>query len=150
MFATSSSSLMLIIVVLIATYVSVECYSFNTVGQRSSRFLQMSTKKNNNQDERVFRVEIPLGEGYQSVITNFRPIFAKSTIFVTTYDIPFSLNVEKAPQGRFFILHGELVSDSYRSLFFCCCSSEIRLKIHFARAYFNPSNKTCRLPRTNC
>lgn len=105
MFATSSSSLMLIIVVLIATYVSVECFSFNMVGQRSSRFLQMSTKKNNNQDERVFRVEIPLGEGYQSVITNFRPIFAKSTIFVTTYDIPFSLNVEKAPKGSFCILH---------------------------------------------
>jgi hypothetical protein len=99
----SSSSLMLIIVVLIATYVSVEGYSFNMVGQRSSRLLQMSTKKNSNQDERVFRVEIPLGEGYQSVITNFRPIFAKSTIFVTTYDIPFSLNVEKAPQGNLCI-----------------------------------------------
>ena len=64
----------------------------------------MSTKKNSNQDERVFRVEIPLGEGYQSVITNFRPIFAKSTIFVTTYDIPFSLNVEKAPAGDEWIV----------------------------------------------
>ena len=99
MLSSSSVVLVLVVVAIIASYVSVEAYSVRSIARSATRSLQMSTKKTSNQDERVFRVEIPLGEGYQSVITNFRPIFAKSTIFVTTYDIPFSLNVEKAPPG---------------------------------------------------
>ena len=100
MLSSSSVVLVLVVVAIIASYVSVEAYSVRSIARSATRSLQMSTKKTSNQDERVFRVEIPLGEGYQSVITNFRPIFAKSTIFVTTYDIPFSLNVEKAPPGN--------------------------------------------------
>lgn len=96
---SSSASVLICLVALIASIATVEAFSVRSIANRASRSLQMSTKKSSNQDERVFRVEIPLGEGYQSVITNFRPIFAKSTIFVTTYDIPFSLNVEKAPAG---------------------------------------------------
>eukprot|EP00596_Hydrurales_sp_CCMP1899_P009130 CAMPEP_0119037810 /NCGR_PEP_ID=MMETSP1177-20130426/6322_1 /TAXON_ID=2985 /ORGANISM="Ochromonas sp, Strain CCMP1899" /LENGTH=169 /DNA_ID=CAMNT_0006999519 /DNA_START=122 /DNA_END=631 /DNA_ORIENTATION=- len=66
---------------------------------RSMRTPTRSLQAAEQQDERVFRVEVPMGEGYQNVLTNFRPIFEKSTIFVTTYEIPFSLNVEKPPSG---------------------------------------------------
>lgn len=102
MLSSSSAMLVFVVVALIASYASVEAYSVRSIARSATNSLQMSTKKTTSQDERVFRVEIPLGEGYQSVITNFRPIFARSTIFVTTYDIPFSLNVEKAPAGKPF------------------------------------------------
>ena len=92
--------MLLIAMAIMISYSSVDAFSFKPVMRKTSKSLLMSTKRTSDQDERVFRVEIPLGEGYQSVITNFRPIFAKSTIFVTTYDIPFSLNVEKAPVGK--------------------------------------------------
>lgn len=106
MLSSSSATLIFAIVALIASYASVEAYSVRSIARSGTNSLHMSTKKTSSTDERVFRVEIPLGEGYQSVITNFRPIFAKSTIFVTTYDIPFSLNVEKAPPGEeMSILH---------------------------------------------
>ena len=96
MLSSSSAIVVFLMVALIA--ISVEAF-IPSVARLSTNKMHMSTKKPQ-QDERVFRVEIPLGEGYQSVITNFRPIFARSTIFVTTYDIPFSLNVEKAPVGN--------------------------------------------------
>ena len=99
--SSSVSAMVLVVIAIMISYSSVDAYSVRPVMRSASKSLLMSTKRTSDQDERVFRVEIPLGEGYQSVITNFRPIFAKSTIFVTTYDIPFSLNVEKAPVGDY-------------------------------------------------
>lgn len=93
--------MVLVMIAVMISYTSIDAFSVRPVMRSTSKSLLMSTKRTSDQDERVFRVEIPLGEGYQSVITNFRPIFAKSTIFVTTYDIPFSLNVEKAPVGKY-------------------------------------------------
>ena len=52
-----------------------------------------------NQKGRVVVIEVPLGDGYNKVKVKFSPIFAKSKFFVSTVDVPFSLNVEKAPEG---------------------------------------------------
>ena len=46
---------------------------------------------------RIFDLEVPLSEGYKPVPIKLRPIFEKSELLVTSYSIPFSLNVE--PQG---------------------------------------------------
>jgi hypothetical protein len=43
---------------------------------------------------KVFNVQIPLGEGYKPVVTKFRPLFENSQLFITSYPVPFSLNVE--------------------------------------------------------
>jgi hypothetical protein len=48
---------------------------------------------------KIFKIEVPLGEGFKPVSINFRPLFAKSTFFVTTYDVPFSLNIDRPPRG---------------------------------------------------
>jgi hypothetical protein len=39
------------------------------------------------------------GEGYQTVSCDFRPIFQSSIFFTKTYDVPFSLNIEKPPKN---------------------------------------------------
>jgi hypothetical protein len=87
---------MVVIAVIFICTISIDAYALNNMRRmRTPTSLQAKEES----DERIFRVEIPMGEGYQSVITNFRPIFAKSTIFVTTYEIPFNLNVDKPPAG---------------------------------------------------
>jgi hypothetical protein len=53
-----------------------------------------------NQKGRKVMIEVPLGDGYNKVKVKFSPIFAKSKFFVSTVDVPFSLNVEKAPEGE--------------------------------------------------
>ena len=53
-----------------------------------------------NQKGRIVVIEVPLGDGYNKVKVKFSPIFAKSKFFVSTVDVPFSLNVEKAPEGK--------------------------------------------------
>jgi hypothetical protein len=52
-----------------------------------------------NQKGRLVVIELPLGDGYEPVKLQFKPIFARSKFFVTTYDVPFSLNVGPAPKG---------------------------------------------------
>ena len=54
-----------------------------------------------NQKGRIVVIEVPLGDGYNKVKVKFSPIFAKSKFFVSTVDVPFSLNVEKPPDGTF-------------------------------------------------
>jgi hypothetical protein len=44
-------------------------------------------------------VPIALGDGYQQIGLKFFPLFQKSTFFTVTYDVPFSLNIEKPPKG---------------------------------------------------
>ena len=50
-------------------------------------------------EEKIVTVLVPLGENYKPVECKFRPIFEDSTFFVTSYEVPFGLNVEKAPKG---------------------------------------------------
>jgi hypothetical protein len=71
----------------------------NVFGNAKMMSPLMMSSKSTPASEKIFRVEVPLGDGYKEVIVNFRPLFAKSTFFVTTYDIPFSLNIEKPPRG---------------------------------------------------
>ena len=40
-------------------------------------------------------VDVPLGEGLKPLQCKFQKIFANSTILMFTYDVPFSLDVEK-------------------------------------------------------
>ena len=44
-------------------------------------------------------IQIPLGDGFKSVECKFRPLFANSMFFVTDYDVPFDINIEKPPKG---------------------------------------------------
>jgi hypothetical protein len=90
---------MLVIAVVFICSISIDAFAFNNMRSMRTPTRSLQAEKKEQQDERVFRVEVPMGEGYQNVLTNFRPIFEKSTIFVTTYEIPFSLNVEKPPPG---------------------------------------------------
>ena len=46
-----------------------------------------------------YSVSIPLGEGYKTVECKFLPLFEKSEFLVVTYQVPFSLNIEKPPKG---------------------------------------------------
>eukprot|EP01035_Chromulina_nebulosa_P017201 gene17202-22721_t len=40
------------------------------------------------------------GEGYQDLICPFKPLYQKSEFVVVTYDVPFSLNVDKPVRGE--------------------------------------------------
>lgn len=51
------------------------------------------------QKGRIVVIEVPLGDGFGPVKIQFRPIFAKSTFYVTSYDVPFGLNIDKPPAG---------------------------------------------------
>lgn len=51
------------------------------------------------QKGRIVVIEVPLGDGFGPVKIQFRPIFAKSTFYVTSYDVPFGLNIDKPPSG---------------------------------------------------
>lgn len=44
-------------------------------------------------------IQIPLGDGFKSVECNFKPLFANSMFFVTDYQVPFNINIEKPPKG---------------------------------------------------
>ena len=46
-------------------------------------------------NQKVYNIEIDLGEGYKPVGIQMRPIFADSSFFTVQYDIPFGLNVDK-------------------------------------------------------
>lgn len=52
-----------------------------------------------NQKGRIVVIEVPLGDGFGPVKIQFRPIFAKSTFYVTSYDVPFGLNIDRPPDG---------------------------------------------------
>ena len=60
-----------------------------------------------NQKGRKVMIEVPLGDGYNKVKVKFSPIFAKSKFFVSTVDVPFSLNVEKAPEGMYVEMNSQ-------------------------------------------
>ena len=62
--------------------------------QHSLKAGRFSTKQF---QSKFFEVVVPLGDGYQPVKSKFRPLFEESTLFVTQYSVPFSLNVE--PDG---------------------------------------------------
>ncbi len=51
------------------------------------------------QKGRIVVIEVPLGDGFGPVKIQFRPIFAKSTFYVTSYDVPFGLNIDRPPDG---------------------------------------------------
>jgi hypothetical protein len=61
------------------------------------RYSIFSASSDNNLE--ITAVDVPLGEGYKSVEFKFRPIFQSSSFFTVTYNVPFSLNVEKPPKG---------------------------------------------------
>lgn len=44
-------------------------------------------------------LDIPLGDGFQVIKCQFRPIFEKSEFFTVTYGVPFGLNVDKPAKG---------------------------------------------------
>jgi hypothetical protein len=67
-----------------------------STGGRTWTILGMTSKP---ASEKAYRVEIPLGDGFKDVAVTFRPLFAKSEFYVTSYNIPFSLNIEKPPKG---------------------------------------------------
>ena len=60
---------------------------------------EASTPQAPNQKGRIVVIDIPLGDGFQAVKVQFKPIFAKSKFFTVTYDVPFSLNVGPPPKG---------------------------------------------------
>ena len=55
------------------------------------------SEKNANIQEVKF--DVPLGDGYKSFECSFKPIFSKSEFFLASYDVPFSINIEKPPRG---------------------------------------------------
>jgi hypothetical protein len=71
--------------------------------RRSAQTLYMNSAESGEspvpKKNKIFKIEVPLGEGFKPVSINVRPLFAKSTFFVTTYDVPFSLNIERPPKG---------------------------------------------------
>jgi hypothetical protein len=42
---------------------------------------------------------VPMGDGYAPLECTFRRVFEKSTFFITSYDVPFGLNIDKPPKG---------------------------------------------------
>lgn len=50
-------------------------------------------------NNKIYNIQIGLGEGYQPVSIQMRPIFQNSYFFTVVYDIPFGLNVDKPPKN---------------------------------------------------
>jgi len=48
---------------------------------------------------RIVTLQVPLGKGWQPVEASFRPLFSQSELFMITYKVPFSLNVDRAPKN---------------------------------------------------
>lgn len=88
-------------IALLVVLVSVTFYSahgFARFGVRASSKLattSLHAAKNN----KVYKIQIGLGEGYQPLSIQMRPIFQNSKFFTVIYDIPFGLNVDKPPKN---------------------------------------------------
>ena len=87
------------------------------VKQQAALFSSERDESIGKKNTKIYRIDIPLGEhiysfskflksftlctgeGYQTVSCDFRPIFQSSIFFTKTYDVPFSLNIEKPPKN---------------------------------------------------
>jgi len=70
--------------------------------------------------ERVFSFDVPLGDGYEDVELELRPLCEHSFMFIVQYPVPFKLNVE--PDGKSATpvvtkdgTEGEMVGDILRA-----------------------------------
>ena len=44
-------------------------------------------------------IDVELGDGFKALPCKFKPIFGKSRFFVSTIEVPFSIDVERPPRG---------------------------------------------------
>ena len=71
----------------------------NRVGVMSLSAAAAGKEGADSKGNRIVTLQVPLGRGWQPVEASFRPLFSQSELFMITYKVPFSLNVDRAPKN---------------------------------------------------
>lgn len=91
--------LCLVIVAILSVVASYRSIGKSFLTNKSKTYNSYSKTKLLAANNKVATLFIPLGDGYQDIECKFRPLFQNSTFFVTSYDVPFGLNIDKPPKG---------------------------------------------------
>lgn len=91
--------LRLLQIAITCTFFLLRAESFHKIPLSSRNQRLFESQSPSSRDNKIFQVTIPLGDGYQPVVSKFKPLFEESGIFITTYEVPFSLNVK--PKGKY-------------------------------------------------